>query len=172
MYLFKVWFSLDICPARSYGSSIFVFLGISILFSIVVEPINICSHCVGGFSFFSISSPAFLVCRLFDDGHSNQCKVICLCNFDLHSLIISDVGHLLMCFMAVWMSSLEKYLFRSPAHFLIDLYLFIFWCRSAWADSVFWRLIPCHLLHLHIFSPILCAIFSFCLWLPLLCRSF
>ena len=34
-------------------------------------------------SLFS-TSPAFMVCRLFDDGHSDQCEVISHCNFDLH----------------------------------------------------------------------------------------
>ena len=35
-------------------------------------------------SLFSIPSPAFIVCRLFDDGHSDQCEVISHCSFDLH----------------------------------------------------------------------------------------
>ena len=33
---------------------------------------------------FSIPSPAFIVCRLFDDGHSDWCEVLSHCIFDLH----------------------------------------------------------------------------------------
>ena len=33
---------------------------------------------------FSPPSPAFIVCRLFDDDHSDQCQVISHCSFDLH----------------------------------------------------------------------------------------
>ena len=35
-------------------------------------------------SLFSTPSPAFIVYRLFDDGHSDWCEVISHCAFDLH----------------------------------------------------------------------------------------
>ena len=35
-------------------------------------------------SLFSTPSPTFTVCRLFDDGHSDQCEMISHCSFDLH----------------------------------------------------------------------------------------
>ena len=48
--------------------------------------INLHSHqqTVQEHSLFSTPSPAFIVCRLFDEGHSDWCEVISYCGFDLH----------------------------------------------------------------------------------------
>ena len=67
-------------------------------------------------SFSPAPSPAFIVCRLFDSSHSDWHVMVPHCGFDLH---FSDNEHLFMCLLAICMSSLEKCLFSSLAHFFL-----------------------------------------------------
>ena len=55
----------------------------SILFSIVGST-NLHSHQQGRRGHLFTPYPSFIVCRLFDDGHSDWCELIPHCSFDLY----------------------------------------------------------------------------------------
>ena len=57
------------------------------MFSIVVVPVYIPTR-VKEVSLFSTLSPAFVICRLADDGHFVWCEVVIHCSFDLHFFLV------------------------------------------------------------------------------------
>ena len=76
------------------------------------------------------------------------------------SLIMSNVEHLFMCLLAIYMSSLENCLVIWPIFLLGHLF---FWNWASGVACIFLRLILCQLFHLLLFSPIIKAVFSPCL---------
>ena len=86
--------------------------------------INIHSHQQCKSVPFLHTLPAFILCRLFDDGHSDQCEVISHCSFDLHFSNNEQCWASFHVFVS-HLSSLKKYLLRSFPHFLIGLAVFL-----------------------------------------------
>ena len=98
-----------------------IFLNL-ILFSRVSASIyNLTNH-AKDFLLFT-SSLAIVMSCLFDNSHSNRCMVVSHC-FDLYFLMINDVEDILMDLSDIYMSCLEKFLFRPLAYFLIRFFFF------------------------------------------------
>ena len=73
------------------------------------------------------------------------------CGFNLHLSMATDTEHLFICLSALCMSFLEKCLFRSFAHFLIALFVFLEW--NCVCSLLFRRSDPCLRYHWQIHFP-------------------
>ena len=154
MYIFELQFLCfpQIYPEvglLDYIVTLFILRNLHI-FSIVVVTIYISINCLGGL-LFSTSSPAFIIFRLFDEGHSHQCKVpqkqivVLIC---IPLIRISNVEHLFMSLLAMCMSSLEKHLLSGNLKFLT-----IYWLVSLieWNKEIN-RWFPPKLTPAHVFT--------------------
>ena len=121
MCLFELCFSEGICPVvELLGTMVvlFIFYETSILIYTVAVPICIPTHSVGGF-LVSTPSPACVVCRFFDHGHSGWCELIIV--LISISLIISNVDHFFMRLLAIFIS-LWKNIYLGLLPILIRLF--------------------------------------------------
>uniref|UniRef100_A0A8W4FK28 Uncharacterized protein n=2 Tax=Sus scrofa TaxID=9823 RepID=A0A8W4FK28_PIG len=92
----------------------------------VVVPIYIPTNSVGKVPFSPNPLQHFVTCVLMNDSHSDGCEWYLI--VVLISLVISDIEHFFVCLSAICISSLEKCLFWSFAHFSIGL--LAFWLLS------------------------------------------
>ena len=68
-----------------------------------------------------------VICCLFDNYHSDRCAVIAHCGVICISTIISDIAHLSICVLAIWMDVfLGKLSMQSICSFFNWLFVFCF----------------------------------------------
>ena len=138
-----------------------VFWETYIMFSTGVAPIYNPTNSVWGFPFLYPHPCQHLLFCYFDDSHSDRCKVYFIVVLICISLMISNVEHLFLCLLAIWISSLKKMSVLSCPFF--NWVVWVFWCLVVWVVYICWILTPYRAYHLQIYSPIQSTGF-FCLF--------
>ena len=114
-------------------------------------------------SLFSTSSSVFIICRLFNDGHSDWCEVVPYCTFDVH------FSNKQQCRASFHVPVGRLYGFCGEMSIQVFCSFLIFFSLSFMHCLSILELSPCQLHHLQILSPISQAVFFFCCCFPLLC---
>ena len=127
-----------------------VFKRISILFSIVTAPIYIPAHSVWGFPFLSHPFQYLLFVEFLIIAIPTGVRYLIVA-LNCTSLIISDVEHIFICLLSIYMSFFD--IFRPSAHFLLVCLFSWYWIVGS-IFFVFWILTPFLSHHLQLFSPI------------------
>ena len=104
----------------------------------------------------------FYICNSygFGNSYSNRVKCYLVVFLIFISWLISDIEQLFLYLSDIWISSLQKYLFRPIAKFLIESFVslcvfccwviwvpYIFWILTTWSDSglqIFFLFYSCH----------------------------
>ena len=112
-----------------YGNSILHFWRNSHIIFIVAAPNYFPTNVSEGSLSFTLS-PAF-ICRLFKDGHSDQCEVLPHCSFDLH------VSNNLQCWKSFYVPNVHPYISLEKCLFWYSIFFKKLGCFCYWADYMF-----------------------------------